>query len=55
VVVGPFAWTPQYAGESLLFAADAAGDRSTIDLVTAGPIANARLVPLDNNLAQKSY
>jgi hypothetical protein len=55
VVVGPFAWTPQGAGESLLFAADAAGDRSTIDLVTAGPIANSRLVPLDNNLAQKSY
>jgi zinc metalloprotease ZmpB len=55
VVVGPFPWTPQFAGESLLFGVSAAGDRSNLETVTAGPILNARLVPLDNNTAQRSF
>jgi hypothetical protein len=55
VIVGPFPWTPQAAGESLLFGVSAAGDRSNIETVTAGPIPNARLVPLDNNTAQRTF
>ena len=54
-VVGPFPWTPQAAGESLLFGVSAVGDRSNLETVTAGPIPNARLVPLDNNTAQRSF
>jgi hypothetical protein len=55
VVVGPFPWTPQSAGESLLFGVSAAGDHSNLETVTAGPIPNARLVSLDNNTAQRAY
>jgi hypothetical protein len=55
VVVGPFPWTPQFAGESLLFGVSAAGDRSNLETVTTGPILTARLVPLDNNTAQRSF
>lgn len=54
-VVGPFPWTPQSEGESLLFAVSAPGDRSNLESVTSGPIPNARLVPLDNNIAQRSF
>lgn len=54
-VVGPFPWTPQAAGESLLFGVSAAGDRSNFETVTAGPIPNARLVPLDNNIAERRF
>ena len=54
-VIGPFEWTPQFADEQLLFAVSAPGDRSTIERVTAAPIPNARLVPLDNNLAQRAF
>ena len=55
IVVGPFPWKPQAAGESLLFGVSAMGDRSNLETVTAGPIPNARLVPLDNNTAQRSF
>ncbi|HKB05209.1 MAG TPA: hypothetical protein VKD90_23495 [Gemmataceae bacterium] len=55
VIVGPFPWTPQFAGESLLFGVSAAGDRSNLETVTAGPIRNARLVPLDNNTKQRTF
>jgi zinc metalloprotease ZmpB len=54
-VVGPFSWTPQAAGESLLFGVSAVGDPSNLESVTAGPIPNARLVPLDNNTAQRTF
>ena len=54
-VVGPFPWTPQAAGESLLFGVSAVGDPSNLESVTAGPIPNARLVPLDNNTAQRTF
>lgn len=55
VVVGPFPWTPQATGENLLFGVSAAGDRSNLETVTAGPIRNARLVALDNNIAQRGF
>lgn len=55
IVVGPFPWTPQAVGENLLFAVSAAGDRSNLENVTAGPILNALLVSLDNNIAQRSF
>ena len=52
-VVGPFSWLPGAAGPvSLLASATATGDTSNADTV-AGPIANWRLVPFDNNLAQR--
>ena len=54
-MVGPFPWTPQAAGESLLFGVSAVGDPSNLESVTAGPIPNARLVPLDNNTAQRTF
>lgn len=54
VVVGPFAWVPREARESMLMVASAAADRSNIDNLTArDSIANARLVPHDNNIAQR--
>ena len=46
---------PQFAGEGLLFGVSAAGDRSNLETVTAGPILTARLVLLDNNTAQRSF
>jgi hypothetical protein len=52
-VVGPFAWTPTFAGGSVLLSASADGDPSNADTVT-GPIPNVRLVPLDNNVAQRA-
>jgi hypothetical protein len=54
VVVGPIAWTPEAPGTKLLLSVGAAGDLSTLDLVTSRPVPNARLVPLDNNLAQRT-
>jgi hypothetical protein len=58
-VVGPFAWTPTTVGhECLLMIASAAGDRSVVDAV-GGTVAGAsiphwRLVPFDNNIAQRN-
>jgi len=52
-VVGPFSWSSPTAGTiSLLASASATGDASNADTVS-GPIANWRLVPFDNNLAQR--
>jgi len=53
LIVGPFRWTPMFEGESLLMSVSAAGDLSNLDTVGSGPIPNERLVPLDNNLAQR--
>jgi zinc metalloprotease ZmpB len=52
-VVGPFSWTAPTAGAvSLLASASATGDLSNADTVN-GPIVHWRLVPFDNNLAQR--
>jgi hypothetical protein len=54
VVVGPFAWLPARRHESIMMVVSAAGDASNIDNFTArDSIANARLVPHDNNIAQR--
>lgn len=53
-VVGPFEWTPQVPGqESLLASVSAPGDLCNADTVT-GAIPHWRLVPFDNNLAQRN-
>lgn len=60
VVVGPFEWTPEVIGhECLLAEVSADGDLSNIDpsgmLPAAnGPIPHWRLVPFDNNIAQRN-
>ena len=56
IVVGPFSWVPASAGRHcMLMAVSAAGDASNIDHLTArDSIANARLVPHDNNIAQRN-
>jgi zinc metalloprotease ZmpB len=52
-IVGPFSWSSAAAGTvALLASAFATGDPSNADTV-GGPIANWRLVPFDNNLAQR--
>ena len=52
-VVGPFSWSSAAAGTvALLASASATGDLSNADTV-GGPIANWRLIPFDNNLAQR--
>ncbi len=54
-VVGPFQWTPQQSGQlSVLASASATGDTSNADAMTS-PISNARLVPFDNNIAQRDF
>jgi len=53
VVVGPFKWTPAFAGQRVLFNVSAAGDVSTLDTI-ARPILNSRLVRLENNIAQRA-
>ena len=52
-VVGPFPWTPAAPGPvSVLASASATGDPSNADTVN-GPLPHWRLVPFDNNLAQR--
>jgi zinc metalloprotease ZmpB len=52
-VLGPFVWTVPAAGAvSLLASASATGDPSNADTVN-GPLVHWRLVPFDNNLAQR--
>jgi hypothetical protein len=52
-VVGPFSWSAASAGTvSLLGSASATGDPSNADTIS-GPIEHWRLVPFDNNLAQR--
>ena len=59
-VVGPFAWHPQVVGHECMFMeVSAPGDRSNTDPATflpcaAGPTPEWRLVPFDNNLAQRN-
>ncbi|HJX44078.1 MAG TPA: hypothetical protein VJ352_10415 [Geodermatophilus sp.] len=59
-VVGPFAWRPQVVGHECMFMeVSAPGDRSNTDPATflpcaAGPTPEWRLVPFDNNLAQRN-
>jgi len=58
-VVGPFEWAPTNVGhECLLMIASAPGDRSVVDpvggTVTGASIPHWRLVPFDNNIAQRN-
>jgi hypothetical protein len=59
-IVGPFEWTPEVIGhECLLATITAAGDRANTDPASlspaaAGPIPHWRLVPFDNNIAQRN-
>jgi hypothetical protein len=55
VVLGPIPWTPSAAVTEVLLAVEAAGDSSNLATIKAGPIANRRLVRLDNNLAQRRF
>lgn len=53
-IVGPFEWTPQVVGhECILASVSADGDLSNADTVN-GPIPHWRLVPFDNNIAQRN-
>lgn len=53
-VVGPFEWTPETVGhECLLVSVSADGDPSNADTVN-GSIPHWRLVPFDNNIAQRN-
>jgi len=55
IVVGPFRWTPTSMQPTLLMSVSATGDQSNLSRFTsANPIANRLLVPLDNNLAQRT-
>ena len=55
VVVGPFQWTPSQAGnECMLFSVSATGDASNIDGTITGTISDWRLVPNDNNIAERT-
>lgn len=56
VIVGPFQWTPAIAGhECLLAMVDADGDLSNANNITgAQSIPHWRLVPFDNNIAQRN-
>lgn len=53
-IVGPFEWVPEIEGhECLLTSVSADGDPSNADTVN-GPIPHWRLVPFDNNIAQRN-
>jgi hypothetical protein len=60
VVVGPFTWVPTEVGhECMLMEASCPGDRSNIDVsgglpCSFGPTPHWRLIPFDNNLAQRN-
>ena len=55
VVVGPFKWTPAQVGhECMFFSVSAGGDASNIDGAITGAIPEWRLVPHDNNIAQRN-
>lgn len=56
-VVGPFQWTPSQSGSgSMLMLASADGDASIVDnpLIQGLTFPNWRLVPFDNNIAQRN-
>lgn len=60
VIAGPFEWTPEVIGhECLLVTVSADADRANTDPASlspaaAGPIPHWRLVPFDNNIAQRN-
>ncbi|MGH9371430.1 MAG: hypothetical protein ACRD15_07865, partial [Vicinamibacterales bacterium] len=60
VTVGPFEWTPEVVGhECLLVYVSATGDLANADAASmlacaAGPTPHWRLVPFDNNIAQRN-
>lgn len=56
-VLGPFEWTPLSAGASVLMIATATGDASIVDnaAISGKVIPNWRLVPFDNNNAQRTF
>ncbi len=55
ILVGPFAWVPKSRQEAMLMVVSAAGDPSNVDNFTAADsIPNWRLVPNDNNIAQRN-
>jgi zinc metalloprotease ZmpB len=59
-VVGPFTWVPTEAGhECMLMEVSCPGDRSNVDILGSlpcafGPTPHWRLIPFDNNLAQRN-
>jgi hypothetical protein len=54
-VIGPFRWTPISMTPTLLMSVAATGDQSNLARFTSlNSISNHRLVPLDNNLAQRA-
>jgi hypothetical protein len=59
-IAGPFEWTPEVVGhECLLATVSADGDRANTDPASllptaAGPIPHWRLIPFDNNIAQRN-
>jgi hypothetical protein len=55
VIVGPFEWTPSQLGhECMFFSVSANDDPSNIDGRITGEIPEWRLVPYDNNIAQRN-
>lgn len=55
VVVGPFKWVPSQVGhECMFFSVSSTGDASNIDGGITGAIDEWRLVPNDNNIAQRN-
>jgi zinc metalloprotease ZmpB len=55
ILVGPFAWVPKSRHEAMLMVVSATGDSSNIDNFAAtDSIPNWRLVPNDNNIAQRN-
>jgi zinc metalloprotease ZmpB len=55
ILVGPFAWVPGARQEAMLMIVAAAGDSSNVDNFTAADsIPNCRLIPNDNNIAQRN-
>jgi hypothetical protein len=55
ILVGPFTWVPKRRQEAMLMVVSAAGDPSNLDNFTsADAIPNWRLVPNDNNIAQRN-
>ncbi|MGD8779140.1 MAG: hypothetical protein PVH88_09305 [Ignavibacteria bacterium] len=57
-VVGPFEWTPNISSNmGVLMVASADGDPSIVDnpVIQGKPLGNWRLVPFDNNIAQRNF
>jgi hypothetical protein len=54
VLVRPFQWTPEIPGTKWLSSVRATGDSSMVETITSGPLPNASLQPLDNNIGQRT-